>query len=405
MGLLEGRAADPSPGPGLATAWEDRVQRAAHPLVYPALRRIAARGPVVRVPGLGVVVSDAALARRVLLDTEHFTKTGPGSPADLWTPVLGPAVLLNMEGEDHARLRSRLAGLFAPRAVEELTGVMLDAPLARLRSELAQGRPVDLVAAVSRMAGAVICRMTGLPATAADHAHAFRQAQEIVGMVRLHRRSLTPRQVRRARQVLATMAAPARAAYRAGDTTTVPGRMRGLGLGEQEAVGAVGAFVLTGTETIVSFLPRLVALLVDSGWTERLAAGHDDEALRDRVVDEALRVTSPTPAMLRSVAAPAEVGGVPVHAGDRVVVATLLCCRAAGPFDPDVEQDPHVRRLWFGAGPHFCLGMPLAMAQVRAVLAAVLAATGGSGTLEVVDRQVARGVLIPAYRSLTVVVR
>lgn len=391
---------------GLATAmaWEERVQRAAHPVVYPALRRIASRGPVVRVPGLGVVVSDAAVARRVLMDTEHFTKTGPGSPSDLWTPVLGPAVLLNMEGEAHGRLRSRLAGLFAPRAVAELTDAVLAGPLEALAGRLAGGEEVDLVAEVGRMAGSVICRMTGLPPSETASSAAFQQAQQIVGMVRLHRRSLTTSQLRHARSVLAAMAEPARTAYRAGDLTTVPGRMRELGLTEDEAIGAVGAFVLTGTETIVSFVPRLVAILADTGWARRLADHRDDEAVVGRVVNEALRVTAPSPAMLRSVAAPSTVGDVTVRTGDRVVIATLLCCRAAGPFAPDVPQDPEARQLWFGAGPHFCLGMPLAMAQVRAVLAVVLGALGDAGTLHVTERRAARGVLIPAYRSMRVVV-
>ena len=35
-------------------------------------------------------------------------------------------------------------------------------------------------------------------------------------------------------------------------------------LSEDEAMGAVGAFVLTGTETLVSYIPRLVAILIDS---------------------------------------------------------------------------------------------------------------------------------------------
>ena len=163
-------------------------------------------------------------------------------------------------------------------------------------------------------------------------------------------------------------------------------------------MGAVGAFVLTGTETIQSLVPRLVAIAHDTGWTARLLA--DDAALRRRAVEEGLRVTVPTPAMLRSVRADASVGGVPVAAGDRVVIATVNCCRASGGFDPDRPVDPAVRHLWFGAGPHFCLGMPLAMAQVDAVLDA-LAAAASDGRVPVVGRRrVARGVLVPAYRSL-----
>ncbi|MFD7023340.1 cytochrome P450 [Promicromonospora sukumoe] len=400
---------------GPEARWEERVQRAAHPLAYPALR--SARGrPVVRVPRIGVIVNDAAVAREVLLDLDHFSKVGPGAPSDLWTPVLGPSVLLNMEGAEHAALRRALGPLFSPRAVRELVsggggadGADVVGPprnegadgggvLPDLTRRLAAGERVDLAAAVTAQAGAVICGMVGLPPTDDAVRSAMSAAQTITGMVRLHRHGLTRSQVVRAREVLERLTAPARAAYRAGDPATVPGRMRDLGLSEREAMGAVGAFVLTGTETIQSFVPRLVAIAHDTGWTARLLA--PDAALRRRAVEEGLRVTVPTPAMLRAVRADASVGGLPVAAGERVVIATVNCCRASGGFDPDRPVDPAVRHLWFGAGPHFCLGMPLAMAQVDVVLDA-LAAAATDGRVPVVGRrQAARGVLVPAYRSL-----
>ena len=94
----------PAPaGRAAAMRWAERVQRGAHPLVYPAIRALRHRGPVVRVPGIGVVVSDAATARAVLLDSEHFSKVGPGAPAGLWPPVLGPSVLVGMAGAGGAR--------------------------------------------------------------------------------------------------------------------------------------------------------------------------------------------------------------------------------------------------------------------------------------------------------------
>ncbi|GAA1984677.1 cytochrome P450 [Isoptericola halotolerans] len=389
-----------------ALRWEERVQRGAHPVAYPAIRALRRLGPVVRVPGIGVVVSDAATAREVLLDTEHFSKVGPGAPSDLWTPVLGPSVLLNMEGVDHARLRRTLASLFTQRAVRELVAVSVPEALSSLPGRLLAGERVDLAEETATIAGTVICAMTGLPPTDSAVREAMAAAGSVVGLVRLHRHSLTASQVRHARAVLARLSAPARAAYRDGDPTTVPGRMRELGLSEDEALGAVGAFVLTGTETIQSFVPRLVAIAADTGWLDRLLDADptttDGVALRVRVVEEALRLTAPTPAMLRSVRADAAVGGVPVRAGDRVVIATISCCRDAGPFDPTSPADAAVRHLWFGAGPHFCLGMPLALAQVDAVLDALRSVAVAGRALRVVDRSVARGVLIPAYRSLTV---
>lgn len=373
--------------------WESRIQLGAHPFAYPFVRGLARIGPVVRVPGLGVVVSDATLAHEVLGDQTTFTKTGPGSPADLWTPVLGPSVLLNMEGEEHRALRRRIAGLFVASYVQRLCDKALSAPLAVLTRRLRDGERVEFVDVVQRLVGAVIATLVGLPPDPATVLSVYHRGTAVTSMVRLGRRRLSPRQVATAQRTMAELTAPASIAYAAGDPDTVPGRLRELGMTEPEARGAVAALVLTGTETLVSYLPRLVALAHDTGWLDRLRS---EPARTDAVVAEALRVTVPSPVMLRSVAARGRVGRVAVRPGDRVVIATISCARAFGDFDPERPQPPQLRRLWFGAGPHFCLGAPLAMAEIAAVFGAVRAVPG----VRVVQRRVARRVLIPGYARL-----
>jgi cytochrome P450 len=373
----------------LARRHEERVLRAAHPLAYPALSAVP--GPARRIPGLGVVVKDATLLRQVLMNTAAFTKNGPGAPSDLWTPVLGPRVLLNMEGTEHLALRRRLAPLFAPAFVEALVAESLGAAARDLRIRLGSGEHVDLVAHARRGASAVIARLVGLDAGVVDD-ELFARVSAVTGFVSLARPRLTPPQLAIARGVLSELGEHASRAYH-GDESTVPGRMRALGLDEREALGAVGAFVLTGTETIVSFVPRLAAILIDSGWLPRLAA---DPSLVDAAVAEALRVTTPSPVMLRSTVEAARIGSVAVRPGERVILATFAANRALGEFDPETNPAAQLKQLWFGAGAHYCLGAPLAMAQIRITLDALLAA----GPLRVVSRRPAHGVLIPSYSSL-----
>mgnify|MGYP003375694654 CR=1 FL=1 len=374
-----------------AMRWNERVMRAAHPIAYPALGLL--RRPVQRVPRLGVVVRDAELLRAVLMDTERFTKTGPGSPADLWTPVLGPRVLLNMEGEEHLALRRKLGPLFSPATVNALVADHLGGALEGLAVRLRSGETVDLLTEAKRNASRVIASLVGLAPDAVDEA-LFDRVSSVTRSVRLQRPRLSERDAAAAREILAGLAVHARAAY-AGDESTVPGRMRALGLSEDEAMGAVGAFVLTGTETIVAFLPRMVAILLDSVWMARL---REDRGLAEAAIAEALRVTTPSPVMLRSVAAPAAIGRLPVEPGERVVLATFAANGALGPFDPEGNPAASLKQLWFGAGVHFCLGAPLAMAQVRATLDALLSVDG----LRVVSRRPSRGVLIPSYASLRI---
>lgn len=396
---MSGTAARPS----LRTARrnEERVMRAAHPVAYPLL--CAVRRPVARIPGLGVLVTDAALLRGVLMDTAGFTKNGPGAPSDLWTPVLGPSVLLNMEGADHLALRRRLAPLFAPAAVEALVAESLGATTRDLARRLAVGERVDLVQHARRGASAVIARLVGLSGGAGDSGggdgevlddELFTRVSAVTGFVSLARPRLTARQLEVARGILGELGDHAARAYH-GDESTVPGRMRALGLDEREALGAVGAFVLTGTETIVSYVPRLAAILIDSGWLPRLAA---DRALVEPAIAEGLRVTTPSPVMLRSTIAPGRIGDVAVRPGDRVILATFLADRALGEFDPQTNPAAQLKQLWFGAGVHYCLGAPLAMAQIRLVLDALLQ----TPQLRVRARRPARGVLIPSYAALEV---
>ncbi|WP_018655455.1 cytochrome P450 [Actinomadura flavalba] len=373
--------------------WERRLYLAAHPVAYPLVRGLGRAGPVVRVPGVGVVVNDAKVARDVLMDGDTFRKDGPGAPGELWTPVLGPSVLLNMEGAAHRTLRRKLTGLFTPASTDALVAEYLAGPRAELTRRLERGEPVDLVDTMKVMAGTVIGAVIGLES--GDYRGLFEQGERVVGMVSLRTRRLSPAQVARARAVLDPLGDIAAASYASGDDTTVMGRMRSLGLSADEARGAAGAFFLTGTETVATLVPRLVALLHDTGTLARVAA---DRSLLDAAIDEAMRVTTPTPVMLRSVHAPARLAGRRVRPGDRVLIATHNCCRALGPFDLDRPHPPEMRRLWFGAGPHFCLGYPLAQSEIRAVMTTLLDAA----PLEIVRRTAARNVLIPTYRTFTV---
>ncbi|MFI8461558.1 cytochrome P450 [Kitasatospora sp. NPDC085464] len=381
--------------------WEQRVQLAAHPLAYPFIAAVARRGPAVRVPGVGVVVGDPELARQVLLDHEGFRKDGPGSSGALWTPVLGPAVLLNMEGEEHRRLRAALAGLFTRAQATQLCTRVLGPVLHEATDRLDAGGAVDLVALTRTAAGTVIGDLLGVADAAG--AEVFEHGERIVRMVGLRTRELTLRQVAKAKAVLADLTAAAGEAYDRDDPGSMMARLRAHGLDREQALGLAAAFLLTGTETVTTTVPRVFAIWHDSGLLPALQADLEEggEAF-DAAIDEAMRVITPSPAMLRRAARPGRLGATTVREGDRVVIATARCDLAAGPFDRAAAlgrcpaHDP--KRLWFGAGPHYCIGAPLALAEIRVLLHALLTA----GAEHIVRRRAKRRVLIPTYAHLEV---
>jgi cytochrome P450 len=396
--VAEGLAAARRPAAPALAAWERRLHTAAHPVAYPLIRGIGRLRPVVRLPGLGVLVSEASLVREVLLDGS-YSKSGNKASGALWTPVVGPRVLLNMHGDEHLELRRRLNGLFTPRAVESIVapaGVRLRE---RLAAGLDRGDSVELVGLVKELSGGVISRLLGVrddaPGRLPD-TELFNLGTSITSLVRLGRPRLAPAQVAKARSAVEILAGPVRHAYRSDDDSTFPGRLRVLGLSEDEAVGIVSAFVIAGTETLVSYVPRLAAMLFDDGRLPGLAA--DRSALPD-AVNEGLRYTAPSPMMLREATVPGLLGGVRIRPGDRILLSTVHAVKSLGGFDPGTPIPAAARQLWFGAGAHFCIGMPLAMAEINCALN-VLLDEYSCRPWHIRTRAVSRHVLIPHYKAL-----
>jgi cytochrome P450 len=135
-------------------------------------------------------------------------------------------------------------------------------------------------------------------------------------------------------------------------------------------------FAVAGNETLRNGLPgACIALLEHPDAQDQL---RDDPALLGTAVDEMLRWWTPVMTFRRTAAADCEIGGQPIHAGQKVVVSFTSANRDETVFtDPDSfdirrQPNPH---LAFGHGPHFCLGAHLARVQMRALFTEVLART------------------------------
>lgn len=387
-----------------ASLHETLINLASHPLVF-ALARVARRvGPLWRVPGLGVLVSDAQLGREILQRDEDFTKNGPGSFAATMSATLGPVALGNMDGADHRRLRASLADLLAPARCAELVQAR-EADLARMIERLNGGETIDLVHFVTGWSGRIAFDFTGIapPAGAEEAAcHDIVRLSARLSTV-LGFRSPSRRQAATARADCDRLEAYFVDGYeQPAAPLSLAQRLQSQGLSYAQARGLILLFVMAGTLTVRGGLPRIAALLLDHGLLPQLAQA--PQAVT-RAIEEGLRFTTPLPGTVRIVRQDTSLQGHTLKAGWRLVLLTGNMARDANVYsDPDRfdinrQIERRAGRPWFGAGPHHCAGLHLAQRELESVIGALAAC---APDLYVVRRRASFGALLPGYATLMV---
>ena len=137
-----------------------------------------------------------------------------------------------------------------------------------------------------------------------------------------------------------------------------------------EMLSIVQQLLVAGNETTTKMLTEMMRLLGEHPDQWRMLK--EDPSRIDHVVEETLRLATPTQGMWRVVTRDVTLGGVALPAGARIVVVFSSANRDetiyADPdtFDPDREN---LRlNLAFGKGIHFCLGANLSRLEGQVAL-------------------------------------
>ena len=138
-------------------------------------------------------------------------------------------------------------------------------------------------------------------------------------------------------------------------------------LGTAELVSLTRELMVAGNESTLRLLADII-LQLDSRPEEwdRVRA---DEARAHRIVEEAVRMASPSAAVFRRVVGDTTLGGVPLAAGSTLVVSLLSANRDESAFSDgdrfDPDRPPAQRHIAFGQGIHACIGNILARMEAR----------------------------------------
>src|SRR5580692_1414544 len=352
-------------------ALSDLASPAVLPDPYPLLAALRAASPFAEFDGAFVVVGKHADCSAVLRHPNASSERGKSlvAPADGARRRERPS-FLSLDAPDHTRLRRLVSKAFTPRTIARLeprirviTGELLTAagPAGHLEvvSQLAYPLPVRII---SEMLGVPVEDHPRFAGWSARLAHSlqpgFGSSPEETLSRAAAAQSASDEFAGYFRGLIAT-----RRAHPADDllTAMVQAEDNGEMLTEDELIATCVLLLVAGHETTVGLISNAVLALLRN--PDQLALLQADPSLAGGAVEETLRYDAPVQMTAR-----VAVGDLPVGAVTASDGALVLLLLAAAGRDPAMYADPDrfdIRRgasnhLAFAAGPHFCLGAPLA---------------------------------------------
>jgi cytochrome P450 len=284
-------------------------------------------------------------------------------------------MMLNLDPPAHSRLRRIVAKAFTPRAIGRLEPELRRRVRKVITDVAPTGRcdfPQDLSADLPISA---LADVMGVPAD--DRRLLFHWANRVIGFqdpeyaqYDEHGKPIDPR----SRAALADMYAYAHELAREKRrrptddilSAVLGADVEGDRVSDEEFENFFFLLAVAGNETLRNAIPGgMLALMNHPAERRRLL---EDPTLLSTAIEEMLRYASPVMCFRRTAAADTKLAGVPIRAGDKVVVYYASANHDETAFlEPsrfDVARTPN-DHLSLGIGPHFCLGAFLARLEMR----------------------------------------
>jgi cytochrome P450 len=307
-------------------------------------------------------------AKRVFGDHEVFSRSALGRPESvvLYETCRIPELFLNMDPPEHTRIRRLVARAFTVRAVERLRPVVQQITDELVDAMLAQGPPVDFVAAFAEpLPALVVSELLGVPR------EVRKDLSEWIDVTLSYSRH-TPEEVTQAHGWLGDYLKKLIASRRdAPGDDLVSGLItvydESEPLTEQELLYTIHILIAGGYETVACLLAS--SILVLHNHPDQLALLREKPELLPGAIEEILRYVPISWAGLERVAlSDVELSGVVVPAGSTVIPMMYSANRDEALNDQpdrfDITRES-VSHLSFGHGAHHCVGAPLARLELN----------------------------------------
>jgi cytochrome P450 len=349
-------------------------------------RELRAKAPVFRDPFTGIFhVASYELVLEALRDFETFSNrfapamTGGGLAALAGDPELAalaaksyPPVdtMLTADPPEHRRFRGLVNKAFTPRRVDSLEGGIEKLAHSLIDAFAADGRCEVLSQLAVPLPLSVIADQLGVPRADLPRLKRWTDGftAQLSGLAAGEDARDAVRRIVEFQQYFAARIEEARRAPREDILSDlVRARLEGeRSLDVPEMLSILQQLLVAGNETTASALAE--GLLLLARHPRELARVCADPALVPNLVEEVLRLATPTAAMWRRTRRATELGGVAIPEGSMLLLRFASANRDESHFpDPDrfdVGRANAGEHLAFGHGIHFCLGAVLARREL-----------------------------------------
>jgi cytochrome P450 len=282
--------------------------------------------------------------------------------------------LINNDPPSHTRIRNLCNKAFSPRRVAMMEGRIRELANSLVDDFVHEGRADVVARFASRLPQIVIADIVGVPRS--DTEKFVRLAGEFSALIF---EGMPPEvQLKCAHGAVAFQAYSAEMIAQRRDnpqddlmSDLIHAQVEGeVPLTDWEIVSVITTLLIAGHMTITDLIGN--TLLVLMRYPEYLQAVSNDPNLAPAIIEEVLRVESPSPGLPRVCIQDFNLNGVTIPKGAKVFLAYTSANRDETVF-PNPEQfelnRPNLgKHLAFGRGPHYCIGAPLGRMEGRIAL-------------------------------------
>lgn len=326
---------------------------------------------------IGLLVLRYAEAQELLRDRRldhngqgYIEQSGvfDGPIFDWFVPMIN-----NRDGDDHRRLRGLVAKAFVPRIMNDLRP-FVRAEAERMAEEMASMEVCDFV---DRFADplplAVMCKLLGVPSADYD---TFRRWTNDIGLVfsMIHGGDIVARVEKAVVGLYGYVSSLIEdKAKNPGDdliSTLVTAQRTEGQVSEEELRNLFVTLVFAAHDTTCHQLSNAMVVFAEHPGQWNLLAERPE--LAEKAVEEIIRWSPSTPIIYRCAAEDFEYRGLHIEKG-----TFLTMCAQTAQRDPrvfsngntfDITTTSAAQPLLFGAGPHYCIGAPLARVEIGEAL-------------------------------------